>query len=139
MGLLKPQQYLYDTAIITNSAEAAVEGRMELSNVTWKESDWAKTATLELSPQQMTLLVEEYGRDYAGRLPNMRSLTRLESVVKGKMRARACKEPLTPWSSSKHRQSVCAFRARYSRRDSNSSETLVADSGRFFVEFWPLK
>ena len=64
MGLLKPQQYLYDTAIITNSAEAAVEGRMELSNVTWKESDWAKTATLELSPQQMMLLVEEYGRDY---------------------------------------------------------------------------
>ena len=30
-----------------------------------------------------------------GRLPNMRSLTRLESVVKGKMRARAFKEPLT--------------------------------------------
>lgn len=62
LGLLTPQQYLYDMAIMTDPAEAAVEGRLELSNVYWKENDFATQATLELTPQEMKSLRDGYVR-----------------------------------------------------------------------------
>ena len=133
LGLLKPQQYLYDTAIIKDPAEAAVEGRLELSNVYWKESDLATKPTLELTPQEMSALRDGYVRDYAGRQPNIQGLRWLKSVLKGKMRVRACPRPLAPHSSALDRQSVFAFRARYTREDPSTSQGVVTDSGRFFA------
>ena len=55
LGLRTPRQCLYGTAIMTDPAETAVEDRLELSNVFWKESDCAQEVTLSLSHQQMLL------------------------------------------------------------------------------------
>jgi len=57
----------------------------------------------------------------------------VEKRLKGKMRVRACPRPLAPHSSALDRQSVFAFRARYTREDPSTSQGVVTDSGRFFA------
>ena len=81
----------------------------------------------------MLLRTEEYVRDYAGRQPNIRAQTWLNSVIKGKMRVRACSRPLMLQSSAIDRQSVFAFRACYTRKEPSALQGIRTDSGRFFA------
>ena len=76
----------------------------------------------------MLLRTEEYVRDYAGRQPNIRAQTWLNSVIKGKMRVRACSRPLMLQSSAIDRQSAC-----YTRKEPSALQGIRTDSGRFFA------
>ena len=81
----------------------------------------------------MLLRTEEYVREYAGSQPNIRAQTWLNSVIKGKMRVRACSRPLMLQSSAIHRQSVFAFRACYTREEPSALQGIRRDSARCFA------